>query len=289
MLDFEMFDANLNNIINYINLRSDYDKIDNYLYYIIDTNSKLNPSDINTKLDNVRSMYEDIFNVKNVYYYPHNLSIFKNKRKNTILSLDTISPFEIPPTIYDSKGIKYKSYIKYYEAQFNNILIPVVNSIYLTSCNLLETVYAHEITHTQYIKEDPIYNELLPIFVELLASDYFNQNEQETILRLGDLLSCLKYLRYLFYSNKKIKISLLNKVNTYVESTLKALMLYNLYKNESLSSSRARIIDDINDAISYKISLNDLLSNHNITDSDAKKLSLFKSYYNDWHSNIYLL
>lgn len=57
MLDFEMFDANLNNIINYINLRSDYDKIDNYLYYIIDTNSKLNPSDINTKLDNVRSMY----------------------------------------------------------------------------------------------------------------------------------------------------------------------------------------------------------------------------------------
>lgn len=289
MLDFEMFDANLNNIINYINLRSDYDKIDNYLYYIIDTNSKLNPSDINTKLDNVRSMYEDIFNVKNVYYYPHNLSIFKNKRKNTILSLDTISPFEIPPNIFDSKGIKYKSYIKYYEAQFNNILIPVVNSIYLTSCNLLETVYAHEITHTQYIKEDPIYNELLPIFVELLASDYFNQNEQETILRLGDLLSCLKYLRYLFYSNKKIKISLLNKVNTYVESTLKALMLYNLYKNESLSSSRARIIDDINDAISCKISLNDLLSNHNITDSDAKKLSLFKSYYNDWHSNIYLL
>ena len=281
MLDFEMFDANLNNIINYINLRSDYDKIDNYLYYIIDTNSKLNPSDINTKLDNVRSMYEDIFNVKNVYYYPHNLSIFKNKRKNTILSLDTISPFEIPPNIFDSKGIKYKSYIKYYEAQFNNILIPVVNSIYLTSCNLLETVYAHEITHTQYIKEDHIYNELLPIFVELLASDYFNQNEQETILRLGDLLSCLKYLRYLFYSNKKIKISLLNKVNTYVESTLKALMLYNLYKNESLSSSRARIIDDINDAISYKISLNDLLSNHNITDSDAKKLSLFKSYYND--------
>lgn len=35
MLDFEIFDANLNNIINYINLRSDYDKIDNYLYYII--------------------------------------------------------------------------------------------------------------------------------------------------------------------------------------------------------------------------------------------------------------
>lgn len=281
MIDFEMFDANLNNIINYINLRSDYDKIDNYLYYIIDTNSKLNPSDINTKLDNVRSMYEDLFNVKNVYYYPHNLPIFKGIRNNTILSLDTISPFEIPITIFVSKGIKYKSYVKYYEAQFNNILIPVVNSIYLTSCNLLETVYAHEITHTQYIKEDPIYNELLPIFVELLASDYFNQNEQETILRLGDLLSCLKYLRYLFYSNKKIKISLLNKVNTYVESTLKALMLYNLYKNESLSSSRARIIDDINDAISYKISLNDLLSNHNITDSDAKKLSLFKSYYND--------
>ena len=106
----------------------------------------------------------------------------------------------------------------------------------------------------------------------------FNQNEQETILRLSDLLTCLKYLRYIFYSNKKIKRSLLNKVNTYVESTLKALMLYNLYKNESLSSSRARIIDDINDAISYKISLNDLLSNHNITDSDAKKLSLFKNY-----------
>ena len=93
MLDFEMFDANLNNIINYINLRSDYDKIDNYLYYIIDTNSKLNPSDINTKLDNVRSMYEDIFNVKNVYYYPHNLSIFKGKRNNTILNFFNITIF----------------------------------------------------------------------------------------------------------------------------------------------------------------------------------------------------
>ena len=53
-------------------------------------------------------------------------------------------------------------------------------------------------------------------------------------------------------------------------------MLYNLYKNESLSSSRARIIDDINDAISYKISLNDLLSNHNITDSDAKNYPYLK-------------
>ena len=85
-------------------------------------------------------------------------------------------------------------------------------------------------SHTVHIKEEPIYNELLPIFVELLASDYFNQNEQETILRLGDLLTCLKYLRYVLYSNKKIKRSLLNKVNTYVESTLKALILYNLYK-----------------------------------------------------------
>ena len=102
-------------------------------------------------------MYEDIFNVKNVYYYPHNLSIFKGKRNNTILSLDTISPFEIPPTIFDSKGIKYKSYIKYYEAQFNNILIPVVNSIFLTSCNLLETVYAHEITHKQYTLKKKLY------------------------------------------------------------------------------------------------------------------------------------
>ena len=53
-------------------------------------------------------------------------------------------------------------------------------------------------------------------------------------------------------------------------------MLYNLYKNESLSSSRARIIDDINDAISYKISLNGLLSNHNITDSDAKNYPYLK-------------
>lgn len=289
MLNLEMFDANLNNIINYINLRSDYDKINNYLYYVIDTNRKLNQSDINKKLDNVKVMYEDLFNVKNVYYYPHNLSIFKSIKNNTILSLDTISPFEIPPTIFFSKGYKYKSYVKYYEAQFNNILIPVVNSIYLTSCNLLETVYAHEITHTQYIKEDPLYNELLPIFVELLTSDYFNQNEQETILRLGDLLASLKYLRQIFYFNKRIKESLLNNANTYVESTLKALMLYNLYKNESLSSSRARIIDDINDAMTYKISLNELLSKHNITDSDAKKLSLFKSYFNDWHSNIYLL
>lgn len=281
MLDFEMFDPNLNNIINYINLRSDYDKIDNYLYYIIDTHSKLNPSDINTKLDNVRAIYEDLFNVKNVYYYPHNLSIFKGIRNNTILSLDTISPFDIPPTIYVSKGKKYKSYVKYYEAHVKGTLIPIVNNIYLTSSNLLETVYAHEITHTQYIKEDPIYNELLPIFVELLASDYFNQNEQETILRLGDLLASLKYLRYTFYSNKKIKESLLINVNTYIESTLKALMLYSLYKNESLSSSRARIIDDINDAMAYKLSLNDLLSKNNITDIDSKKLTLFKSYYND--------
>lgn len=53
-------------------------------------------------------------------------------------------------------------------------------------------------------------------------------------------------------------------------------MLYNLYKNESLSSSRTRIIDDINDAISYKISLNDLLSNHNITNSDAKNYPYLK-------------
>ena len=53
MLNLEMFDANLNNIINYINLRSDYDKINNYLYYVIDTNRKLNQSDINKKLDNV--------------------------------------------------------------------------------------------------------------------------------------------------------------------------------------------------------------------------------------------
>ena len=67
-------------------------------------------------------------------------------------------------------------------------------------------------SYTVHIKEEAIYNKLLPIFVELLASDYFNQNEQETILRLGDLLTCLKYLRYVLYSNKKLKEVYLRKL-----------------------------------------------------------------------------
>ena len=63
----------------------------------------------------------------------------------------------------------------------------------------------------------------------------------------------------------------------YIESTLKAYMLYFIYENETNTSSKARIIDDIQSIFDEEMTLTELLNKHNINEN-YKKHELIRRY-----------
>ena len=56
-------------------------------------------------------------------------------------------------------------------------------------------------------------------------------------------------------------------------------MLFHIYTNEQLSSTKARIIDDIQSIIDGTLSIENLISKYELTDKNTKSLTLFKSYF----------
>ena len=157
--------------------------------------------------------------------------------------------------------------------------IQVIQSINFTPSNIMATTYAHEITHTQYQSKEFIYDEILPIFVEELINSLTDNNKNIFYTRINNLLECLKEINKNPFPQDEIEE--FNKLNTikYIESTLIAYMLYHIYTNESLSSTKARIIDDVQSVIDGTLSIENLISKYELTDKNTKSLTLFKSYF----------
>lgn len=231
-------------------------------------------------LNKVKEMYQNLFRVKEVYYYPSNPSIFKGKRIKTYNNLEPQSPLNIPITYTYTNDLCQNS------VEFNLPLqklgkTPVIKKITLIPNTLTEPIYIHEITHTQYNPIDnSIYSEILPIFMEQFTNDYLNKNKGMFYLRINDLLNNIsKLLKLNFFLDDELSDHIKYDSIKYAESTLQAFMLYHIYKNEPLSSIKARIIDDIDSVMNETITISDLLSKYDITSENSKNLTLFKSYF----------
>ena len=267
----------LANIINFINNRDDLENIKNA---IINAKKGFNFDITNLKLEKVKNILNEYFNIKKVLYYPTTPSRFKFLRQKTYEKLTPMSPFDIPITYIPCEEKKLKcSVIRSIPMQkLGNI--QVIQSINFTPSNIMATTYAHEITHTQYQSKEFIYDEILPIFVEELINSLTDNNKNMFYARINNLLECLKEINKNPFPPKD-EIEEFNKLNTikYIESTLIAYMLYHIYTNEPLSSTKARIIDDVQSVIDGTISIENLISKYELTDKNTKSLTLFKSYF----------
>lgn len=268
-------DEELANIINFINNRDDLENIKNA---IINAKKGFNFDITNLKLENVKNILNEYFNIKKVLYYPTTPSRFKFLRKKSYQNLSPMSPFDIPITYIPCEELKCSVIRSIPMQKLGNI--QVIQSINFTPSNIMATIYAHEITHTQYQSKEFIYDEILPIFVEELINSLTDNNKNMFYARINNLLECLKEINKNPFPPKD-EIEEFNKLNTikYIESTLIAYMLYHIYTNESLSSTKARIIDDVQSVIDGTLSIENLISKYELTDKNTKSLTLFKSYF----------
>lgn len=238
--------------------------------------------DLNETKELVIEFYNNYFNVHNIYYYPKrisNIKYFSNKQFIEIINLEKISPFDIPITKSNNLGcytetnklnlsflININNQMQKHEQEFS-----LIKKIIMSKTNISKQSYAHEITHTQHTifpnETSYLNDEILSIFVELICGDYFNSSNS-LFIRINDL-----YLNLEVNNIYRNKIELLK----YIKSTLKAFKLYYLYTNENLSSSRNRIIDDINSVFDNNISLDELLKKHNINDDNYMNSEIIKS------------
>lgn len=268
-------DEELANIINFINNRDDLENIKNA---IINAKKGFNFDITKLKLENVKNILNEYFNIKKVLYYPITPSRFKFLRQKTYQKLTPLSPFDIPITYIPCEELKCSVIRSIPMQKLGNI--QVIQSINFTPSNIMATIYAHEITHTQYQSKEFIYDEILPIFVEELINSLTDNNKNMFYARINNLLECLKEINKNPFPPKD-EIEEFNKLNTikYIESTLIAYMLYHIYTNESLSSTKARIIDDVQSVIDGTLSIENLISKYELTDKNTKSLTLFKSYF----------
>ncbi len=237
----------------------------------------------NVKKD-VKALYDKYFELRNIVYYPKKISRFyfiKKRQIEEIKNKPLVNPFDIPIT-----EIKYNDNNTNLGMTFlRKINIPgvesnlLVNHICINKNNLSREIYSHEIAHTQYNNSynsiSYLDDEVISIFLERLAQDEFNSKNM-LYLRLQHLCKGILFLEENKYTDDEVKIYQKIEFLKYIESTLKAYLLYSKLKNESLSSTRNRIIDDINDVFSKKITVQELLSKHDITRDNCKSLSLFK-------------
>lgn len=267
-------DEELTNIINFINNRDDLENIKNA---IINAKKGFNFDITNLKLENVKNILNEYFNIKKVLYYPITPSRFKFLRQKTYQKLTPLSPFDIPITYIPCEELKCSVIRSIPMQKLGNI--QVIQSINFTPSNIMATIYAHEITHTQYQSKEFIYDEILPIFVEELINSLTDNNKNMFYARINNLLECLKEINKNPFPQDEIEE--FNKLNTikYIESTLIAYMLYHIYTNESLSSTKARIIDDVQSVIDGTLSIENLISKYELTDKNTKSLTLFKNYF----------
>ncbi len=264
-------EAELLEIENYIKQSSE---INNILGCY--NNIKQNNQNLYDIKQDIKQLYQEYFTISNILYYPLNISKWKFKSKKQLANLqtkETISPFDIPITNYEIiseiGGIVHGG-----NSTHNNTPVRLVKSISITNCDISKEIYAHEIAHTQQLTEDHTLNyfneEVLSIFLERLAQDYFNKDNKMIYFRLNDLLTKINILKKIGYTDDEVRIYQKLRSLVYIESTLKAYLLYHLYQTESLSSTKARIIDEINQVFNKQQTTEEILNNHGITKENYK-------------------
>lgn len=256
-------DKELEQILIQIENKDNFEKIINYKFI----KNIYSQQEI---IENGRNFFNEYFNLQNIYYYPktiHKLCSYKKTIK-ILNSINPESPLDIPFTLNKKSEIScVEKQNIYINDVFDRILI---KNIIISNSKLANEFYAHEIAHTQQpFTNNMLTDEIIPIFLEKLAGQYFNHENLIEEFRLNEVYSDI-------YQMKNTKLIPSEKVLNiqYIESTLKAYLLYHLYQTEALSSTRARIIDEINELFSKQTTIENILTNHGITNNNYKTLTL---------------
>lgn len=240
------------------------------------------------KLINIsRNFYKSLFNLNKVKYLDEDVvNEIKELNQNGLMNDEirqkieecslALSPFDLPLNEDDDTGVR-AIYLndKYY------FLSVTLANIYKRN---VIPAYIHEIAHTQLMsKKGSILNfknqEVIPIFLELLASANVDDGKllnDSVKIRLRELASGMKLLKYKSNSNMFDKENIL-KSCSYIESTLVALDLFDLYCNSSISTQK-EILSNIENIFDGKVSTELVLDNYDINYEISKKKNLFRNY-----------
>lgn len=247
---------------------------------IMSTEIKNSEVDVNDVISTTKNVLDNYFVLNDVIYFPKKLSRFPIIKKNQYQLIKTttpISPYNIPITLMKTKGLDgltIGSRIYNQKEEYN-----IISSISISSCEIAKEVYAHELIHTQnemyYNNIFDLDTEVLSIFAERLVCNDLDSKKLINI-RLADLFKNITLLKIMKYTDDEVEIYRKIAFLKYILSTLKAYKLYSLYKTESLSSTKARVIDDINSVFNKEITLPELLNKYNITNDNCKDPIIIK-------------
>lgn len=148
--------------------------------------------------------------------------------------------------------------------------IEYVDSIRLTFNPKRNSIisYLHEITHTQVTNYnnkqmiDDTHEELLPIFIELLAAKVYGVNYY-TNFRLNELSYDINMFNSATNESDKYAYA------TYIKSTLKAFKLLKVYLTSNVRK-KEDIMVDIQNVIDSKLTVEELLTNYKVTYNNSK-------------------
>ena len=207
-----------------------------------------------------------IINHFGIYTNPFNIPI-------SFSSSDIINGTLIEPIIYlDNEEFYQNNHIGY-----RQIILPK------EATKLTSATYTHEITHTLLNNQPGIikeyYNsEILSIFLELLnlyeTKTEENLKLQETI-RINDLITNVAYLNAYHYHKLILDENTQLEISKYTVSILKAYQLFIKYYYSS-SSYRKYILTSIQSIFDGQLSLEELLSNLDITLTNSINRDLIK-------------
>lgn len=263
---------------SYIKSRDDFALIEN-IHNIIKLNSGFDRQDLNK----IKDFYEEYFKIKNVFYYPEKLPVFKHFRDKKIKKIELISPFDVPISFYDYDNLaiddRASCSVEGGIIPYDSSYLRYVKKLSLTITKTILESYAHEIAHTQQTFLSGENDELFPIFIELLFANHFDRFNLRKYLRLNNVLNNLEFIDNVRFPHDELLVVQKKDAIKYAESTLKAFMLYFIYTNEQLSSKKAQIIDDIQDCFDNKLSIKEFLNRNDIKEDNYKSLSLIRQYF----------
>lgn len=267
---------------DYIKSRDDYSLVKN-IRNLLKIDTTFNKQD----LIKVKEFYENYFKVKDIVYSPQRLPMSKYFRNKKIAELGMISPFDVPVNFYDYIITSTKDYDKISSSVDGGIIpykkdnIRYVKKLSLVLTKVVLGSYIHEITHTQQTFLNSPNDEMIPIFIELIFANYFDEFNLRKYLRLNNVLNNLEFIDcdYVRFPHDELLVANKYDAIKYTESTLKAFMLYFIYTNEQLSSKKAQIIDGIQDCFDNKLSVREFLNRNDIKEDNYKSLSLIRQYF----------
>ena len=216
----------------------------------------------------------NIRKVKKSISYWHSLGIKLhdvNKLSNSKTKIIRVHPSKIP-VVYiddDEAGLIIHSFS---EEGYEDASVTAINYIFLPRKD--ETFisvgsYNHEITHSQLVSlkgscEDYLNCEALPIFMEMLFSDYYDKSGNTVDLLTRWRLMLLKDRLKLVSSTPDMTYMERTMLDSYVQSIIEAVNLTNIYYGKS-DVIKKEILSDINRVFSGKSTVEGVLMKY---DSD---------------------